>query len=55
MSTEFERDLAALLNKYSAENGSNTPDYVLAAYLRGCLAAFDLATRSRDDWHGFKS
>jgi hypothetical protein len=45
-------DLARLLNSVSAENGSNTPDFILADYLRDCLAAFDRAVRARDAWYG---
>jgi hypothetical protein len=40
------------LNRASAENGSNTPDFVLAEYLTDCLAAFDKATKARDAWYG---
>jgi hypothetical protein len=43
------------INKASAENGSNTPDFILAQYLAGCLKAFDKAVLSRDNWHGFKA
>jgi hypothetical protein len=42
--------LAKALNSVSAENGSDTPDFILATYLSGCLAAFDEATRQRDRW-----
>lgn len=45
-------DLAAVLNRYSAENGSDTPDHVLADYLLGCLAAFDAAVGAREKWYG---
>ncbi len=48
----LEQELTAVLNRHSAENGSNTPDYILAEYLKGCLAAFDVATRRREDWYG---
>ena len=48
----FERELTALINKYSRENDSNTPDFVLADFLRGCLMAFNIATRSRETWYG---
>lgn len=41
-------DLSALLNKHSMENGSNTADFILAAYLLDCLAAFDKAMMARD-------
>ena len=30
-----------LLNRYSMENGSNTPDFMLADYLIDCLRALD--------------
>ena len=43
------------INRYSAENGSNTPDYILAQFLLQCLAAFDAATVERDRWHGVNS
>lgn len=44
----LQKDLAALLNSYSAENGSNTPDTVLADYLLSCLEAFNTAVRTRE-------
>ncbi len=49
---QFEAELRALINRYCKENGSNTPDFLLAAYLMNCLRAFDLATREREKWHG---
>lgn len=48
---EFERELAALINSFSMENGSNTPDYILAHYLFQCLLAYESAKRSNDEWH----
>lgn len=48
----FQKELAALLNKYSAENGSNTPDFILASYLKGCLDVFDNAIAAREVWYG---
>ena len=48
----FEHELASLLNRYSKENGSNTPDSVLAQYLVNCLLAFDYAVTRRDLWYG---
>lgn len=48
----LERQLAALLNQHSQENGSNTPDFILAQYLLGCLAAFNVATKQRETWFG---
>lgn len=43
----FRSTLESLINSYSMENGSDTPDYVLAEYLCDCLAAFDRAVRMR--------
>lgn len=50
--TEFEKELSALINKHSAENASNTPDYILAMYLDACLLAFNTAVQQRETWHG---
>ena len=48
---DLRGELAQILNRYSAENGSNTPDFVLAAYLSACLIAFDFAVTARDQWY----
>ena len=40
------------LNRNSAENTSNTPDFILAQFLEGCLAAFDQAVQQRENWYG---
>lgn len=45
-------ELEALLNRHSRENGSNTPDFVLAEFMLTCLAAFDHASRTREEWYG---
>jgi len=44
---QLYQDLRQALNRNSAENGSNTPDFVLAEYLRASLRAFDYAVRYR--------
>lgn len=49
----FQTELERLINRHSMENGSDTPDYVLAEYLCNALAHFDLATRSRDRHKGY--
>lgn len=49
--TDLERDLAAVLNKYSVENSSGTPDFILAEYLTMCLNAWNVATVNRDGWY----
>ncbi len=50
--TEFERELASVINRHSLENESNTPDFILAEYLRSCLRAFTMASRTREAWYG---
>lgn len=49
---DIQAELAALLNKYSEENASGTPDFILAEFLFDCLAAFNAAVVSRADWRG---
>ena len=48
----FEKELEALLNSHSMENGSDTPDFILAAYLTACLKAFDAGVSRREEWYG---
>lgn len=48
----FKQKLAALLNCHSADNRSNTPDFILAHYLIGCMNAFDVAVNAREDYYG---
>jgi hypothetical protein len=49
---KLDKALASLLNSYSAENGSNTPDFILAEYMLSCLRAFERASRDREAWYG---
>lgn len=48
---EFREKLENLINQHSKENGSNTPDFILADYLQDCLTAFDKAVKSREKWY----
>ena len=48
---KFRQELSNLINKYSAENGSDTPDFVLARYLQNCIKNFDAAVKERDEWY----
>jgi hypothetical protein len=50
----FEKELESLINRYSMESGSNTPDYILVEYMANCLNSFHQATRLRDNWYGGK-
>ena len=48
----LQEEIANLLNRYSRENASDTPDFILGQYLMSCLEAFEKATRERDEWGG---
>lgn len=41
-----------MLNKYSMESESNTPDFVLATFLCEAMKAFNKACIERNDWFG---
>jgi hypothetical protein len=47
----FKKELEHLINKYSQENASNTPDFILANYLNACLEAFNVASQQREAWY----
>lgn len=51
-SETLENHIRRVLNCHSAENASDTPDFILAEYLIGCLNAYDQAVRSREKWYG---
>ena len=44
----FEQELRELINMYSLENESSTPDFVLASFVLASIDAFDSATKERD-------
>ena len=50
MADSFLRELSALINKHALENGSNTPDFLLATYLAECLHTFDHVMQQRAEW-----
>ncbi len=52
---DFRSDLENLINQHSMENASNTPDFILADYLRSCLDSFDVAVIGRDKWYDFNT
>jgi hypothetical protein len=49
---QFRKELEQLINKHSLENGSDTPDFILADYLTMCLMVFDTTIQSREKWYG---
>ena len=52
--SEFEKELEILINRYSQENGSNTPDWILAEYMKRSLATFNTIVNKRDKWYNVK-
>lgn len=48
----FREELKHVINKHNMENGSDTPDYILARFLIETLDAFDSAVERRDRHHG---
>ncbi len=49
---EFLARVRSAINCACLENGSNTPDFLLAEYLLGCLDNFDRAVTAREKWYG---
>ena len=49
---KLTKDLEKLINESSRENASNTPDYILAEFMAGCLFAGEKAIREREKWYG---
>lgn len=48
----LRREIEVALNRASAENQSDTPDFILAEFLIGCLRSFDAAVNRRREWWG---
>jgi hypothetical protein len=46
----FTESLTKLINKFSEENDSNTPDFILSNYMRNYLDAFNIATQQRAEF-----
>lgn len=49
---DLESEVTVALNRFSAENPSNTPDWILAQYLLACLAAWNIGVQQRETWYG---
>ena len=47
----FDQEMADLINKYSKQNGSNTPDFILAQHLLDSLTLFNTTMDSRKKWN----
>lgn len=47
----FKDEIARVVNAFSRENRSNTPDWILANYIERCLVALEVAICDRDHWY----
>ena len=52
MKKSFRSELTDLLNRYSKENGSDTPDYVLAHFVEKAIEAFNHGVNLRSEFYG---
>lgn len=48
----FEEELASVINRHCQEMPSDTPDYILAKFLRDCLEAWNAGMQAREGWYG---
>jgi len=51
----FTEELTQVINRYSEENNSNAPDFILAEYMRNALDSFNIAVQAREKWYGRKT
>jgi len=50
----LKKDLTSLLNNHSLESRSDTPDYMLADFMLGCLNVYENTIERRERWFGRK-
>ena len=50
--SEFMDELQSVINRHSKENGSGTPDFILASFLADSLKAFEVGVNDRERWYG---
>ena len=48
----FRKELVELVNLHNLENGSNTPDWILANFILASIDAFDEGVARRERWYG---
>lgn len=50
---EFEREISNLVNRLSLErDAGDTPDFIIAKYLRECFESFADTVAARERWYG---
>lgn len=48
----FRKELENLINRHCMENGSDTPDFILAEFISEALKLFDTTVMAREKWYG---
>lgn len=48
----FTEELTTLINRYSLENASDTPDFLLAEYINMALEVYNTIVVKREKWYG---
>ena len=51
----FTKELTWLIARYPLDNDSETPDFVLAAFLTCCLENFNAAVVNREHWQEMRN
>ena len=51
----IREEVRTILNKASRENKSDTPDYILADYLMGCLIIGEKLINDRESYYSLKT
>ena len=51
---EFKKELTSLLNRYGLDNACETPDYILADYVDGCLKNYCSTIAVNIAWHKWR-
>lgn len=49
---DFSRDISGVINRFSMENPSGTPDFILGDFLTSVLASYNDAVQKRAEWRG---
>jgi hypothetical protein len=52
---EFSKELTSLLNRYSIDNLTNTPDFILSEAIQKYIYDVKSLNEKRDKWHGFQN
>lgn len=49
----FLEEIRHAINKHSIENESNTPDFILAAFVDDVMSAWNKTVAARSNWYGY--